>query len=852
MQADFQYRGAQLATLSLPLGGIGTGCVGLAGNGHLIDWEIFNRPNKQSLNGFTHLAVKAEGKSGLLDARVLQGPPPAPYTGAGDGVFSGFGFGPSRYTLGGAPCFSSNEMEVGFPLACIRFQDTGFPGRAALSAFNPFIPREDRDSSFPAAFFQVELTNTTDEPLRYTVAFTLANPHDGGHDHQCGREEGLSYCLLGRQRRDETDPQDGEVAVATDAQESGWQPYWYRGKWFDGLNMFWHDFARPGPLPQRSYPPGGKGEDAAVLTASALAAPGETVRLRFVLSWYYPNQCRYWGDPPASRTQWHNYYATQWPGALAVAREALRRYDELYEKTRVFHDALFGCTLPRETLDAVSANLSILKSPTVLRLEDGSFYGWEGCMAKQGSCEGSCTHVWNYAYALPFLFPALERSMRELDYTYNLKKDGGMPFRLQLPLGAPPSDFRPCVDGQMGGIMKMYREWKISGDTAWLRRWWPSVKKSLAYAWSPENPDRWDPEQSGLITGRQHHTLDMELFGPNSWLTGFYLGALKAAGEMARALDDPDAAQYEAIFERGRARADAELFNGSYYVQRVDLSDRKLLEAFAQGPVDMTGERASETYWNQETGEMKYQIGEGCAIDQVVAQWHANLMGLGRIFDLEQTAKAMDSVYRYNFKPRLGEVFNPCRLYGLADEAGTMICAYPPGAYKPAIAVPYAEETMHGFEYQAAIHLLQLGRLEEGFAMIAAVRRRYDGERRNPFNEMECGSNYARSMASFAALAALSGFSYDMTRGMIGFSPQLAGDFSTLWSLEPAWGTYCVRSGRAKLSVLGGCLPLRRLALPGRRPVELRLQGEPVSWRMEGEMILLEADIMAGQQLEIL
>ena len=180
---------------------------------------------------------------------MLQGPPPAPYTGEGDGVFSGFGFGPSRYTLGGVPCFSSNEMEAGFPLARIRFREAGFPGRAALSAFNPFIPREDRDSSFPAAFFQVELTNTTDEPLRYTAAFTLANPHKGGHDHRCGREQGISYCLLGRQWRDETDPLDGEVAVATDAQESGWQPYWYRGKWFDGLNMFWHDFARPGLPP---------------------------------------------------------------------------------------------------------------------------------------------------------------------------------------------------------------------------------------------------------------------------------------------------------------------------------------------------------------------------------------------------------------------------------------------------------------------------------------------------------------------------------------------------------------------------------------------------------------------------
>lgn len=230
MQADFLYRGASLATVSMPLGGIGTGCVGLAGNGHLVDWEIFNRPNKQSFNGFTHIAVKAEGKAGVLDARVLQGPPPAPYTGEGDGVYAGFGFGPSRYTLGGVPCFSSNELSAGFPLAFVRFQDEKFPGQAGLSAFNPFIPRQARDSSFPAAFFQVELTNTTQEPVRYTVAFTLANPHAGDHDHRCGKEKGISYCLLGRQRRDDSDPQDGEVAIATDARESGWQDYWYRGK----------------------------------------------------------------------------------------------------------------------------------------------------------------------------------------------------------------------------------------------------------------------------------------------------------------------------------------------------------------------------------------------------------------------------------------------------------------------------------------------------------------------------------------------------------------------------------------------------------------------------------------------
>ena len=56
----FVYRGAKTNQISFPLGGIGSGSIGLAGNGRLLDWEIFNRPNKGSVNGFSHFAIKAE------------------------------------------------------------------------------------------------------------------------------------------------------------------------------------------------------------------------------------------------------------------------------------------------------------------------------------------------------------------------------------------------------------------------------------------------------------------------------------------------------------------------------------------------------------------------------------------------------------------------------------------------------------------------------------------------------------------------------------------------------------------------------------------------------------------------
>ena len=476
-------------------------------------------------------------------------------------------------------------------------------------------------------------------------------------------------------------------------------------------------------------------------------------------------------------------------------------------------------TVPVPVLDAAAANLSILKSPTTLRLEDGTFYGWEGCHPAAGSCEGSCTHVWNYQQALPFLYPALERSMREADYKYNMNPAGGLSFRLSLPLGTNYTTERPCADGQFGNILKLYRDWKLSGDTEWLARLWPLAKRSIEYAWSPDNPDRWDPEQTGVLWGRQHHTLDMELFGPNSWLTGFYLGALKAAAEMADALDETDeAALYSKIYARGRAWVDQNLFNGEYFTQQVDLADKTILAPFIKGEMSLgvLGDTVEALYWSGEHKELKYQLGGGCLIDQALGQWHATLYGLGDILDREKVVTSLQSIFRYNFKERLGDIYNPCRVFGMDDESGTVITTWPDESTKPAVPVPYAQETMHGMEYAFGQMLMAYGMLEEGVKVTAGVRDRYDGARRNPWNEIECGSNYARSMASWGAMIMLSGFSFDGTRGHIGFAPRLqdGGVFRSFWSGANAYGTVEFANGNVRVDVLGGDLVLKSLGLP--------------------------------------
>ncbi|MFW6309242.1 MAG: GH116 family glycosyl hydrolase, partial [bacterium] len=148
---------------------------------------------------------------------------------------------------------------------------------------------------------------------------------------------------------------------------------------------------------------------------------------------------------------------------------------------------------------------------------------------------------------------------------------------------------------------------------------------------------------------------------------------------------------------------DENLFNGEYYHQLIDLQDKSIIEKYG-----------AENYWNEEAEEIKYQIAEGCGIDQVLAQWHANLCGLGEIFNAEQTKKALKSIYKYNYKKKMRDFFNPCRLYSLNDEAGLVICDWPEGKPKPVVPITYAEETMNGFEYQAAIHMIQVGLISEG------------------------------------------------------------------------------------------------------------------------------------------
>jgi len=795
------YKGDYLNEISFPLGGIGTGCIGLAGNGSLIDWEIFNRPNKESFNSYTFFAVRAEYPDGHAVSKVLQGDHTKNLKGQhSDVCFTGVGFGPNSDTMCGFPHFRNVEFDGRFPIACLTFSDDDFPAEIIMEAYNPFIPHDSEDSSIPAAVFTIKIKSLLDD-IKYSVVLSLKNPFEKTQNFNAS-SDGITAIQMKYADKDISEKEYGDITIATSAENAFTHTYWYRGMWRDNVETFWHEFTT-GTLLLREYGDASIGDVGSVGCTLKLGKD-KTDRVTFAISWNVPNCYNYWTDrEDIKNILWKNYYATRFGDSIASAFYILKNHDNLFGKTEIFCNSLHSSTLDPAVIDAISSTLSVLKSPTVLRLEDGTFYAWEGVHEKMGSCEGTCTHVWSYVYALSFLFPDLERTIRETEFINDTDEVGKMSFRTLLPIGSGVIPFHPCVDGQMASVIKAYREWKISGDNEWLKKYWQTVKKLLEYAWSDKNPDEWDKNGDGILEGRQHHTLDMELFGPSSWLEGMYIAALNAAAEMADFIGDTESSEkYRRLSENGYNYTKNHLFNGRYFIHKVDLTDRSYTEHFN-----------CPEYWNEEKGQLKYQIGEGCEIDQVLAQWHSNICGLGEIYDKQQLNIALENMYKYIYKPTLRDFPNAWRIFALNDEGGAVMCSYPDDVERPIIPLLYNEECMTGFEYSFAGLLISEGHIEKGLNIVRSIRDRYDGKKRNPWNEIECGSNYARSMASYALLPIFSGFEFDLPKGHIGFSPILSGDFRCLWSLGHAWGDFIRTDGSAKIILNGGYIELSSLTL---------------------------------------
>ena len=798
------YRGRNLDHIAFPLGGIGTGMVSLGGWGQLRDWEIMNRPAKGFVvpESFFTLKVREEGKEPVT--KVVQGP-------VGGGDYTGDGHSVARQAGEGLPHFRQVSFKGAYPFATVQFRDPAMPVRVTLEAFSPFVPLNDKDSGIPAAVLLYRVKNTSRREVEATLLGNLTNvvghPDGEGRVNDVREDPGMTGLYLTTSKYPPDSPRFGSMALVTTWENVVAWPRWQGSH--GNVAKFWEAVAWSDELP----PPDGTVSTGTV-AARATIPPGGEVHIPFLITWHFPvfehwqKRKRKCEDGCECAATWRNYYASQWDDAWDVAEYVVTNYDRLYEETRRFHDTLFSSTLPTHVLDAVSSQISILKSTTCLRLEDGTLYGFEGCNNTSGCCEGSCTHVWNYAQALPYLFPALQRSMMEAHFANSMTDDGFIQFRMPLPLGTKAkAGFLPAADGQNGLIMQAYREWLISNDEAWLRRVWPMAKRALEFAWK-----HWDPNRDGVMEGVQHNTYDQEWWGPNTMTGSLYLGALRAGEELALVAGDEEAAAtYRKAFEKGAAWTDKHLFNGEYYEQKVNPKANDLWPE----PYHSTNERGKDAKFPTWP---RWQFGKGCLSDQLIGQWYAMMLGLGHLYGRRNVRKALKAIFRHNWRRDLSE--HPCllRIYALNGEAGLIIGTWPRGE-RPGDAFWFADEVWCGIEYQVASHLIYEGMVQQGLAIVKGVRDRHRGDRRNPWDEFECGHHYARSMASYALLTALGGFRYSAPEQSIGFAPRVFGsDFRSFFCVAAGWGLYSQKVGEEKsdlsIRVDYGELPLRRVVTP--------------------------------------
>jgi uncharacterized protein (DUF608 family) len=839
------YRGERLRSVAMPLGGIGAGVIALAGDGSLRQWQIFNMPNHQAAIPDSFFAIWAKSGESKPVAKVLQSS--ALYNGKFDPapcVSDHIVPEEAKRLLSELPGVAATEYIGEYPIAEVSYKDKELPVEVSLEAFSPFIPLNSKDSGLPAIIFVFKVHNPGKEEVQVSLAATLQNavgydgighvsgvsfPGYGGNRNEVVESGGCTAVWMEGTFLPTKDAANGTMVLAVLSKNATYLASW------DDLKSFWADFSQDGALANvKASEPSAKGKTHnAALAAPIELGPGEEKTVTFIYAWHFPNHYVNWGQggfgiPDEKSLFWMgNAYGAWFGDAGQVLDYVVHNFEKLAGETRLFRKTFYDSTLPYWLLDCVSSQISTIRSTTCLWNEDGTFHGFEGCCgASTGSPEGTggccplnCTHVWNYEMALSRLFPDLERTMRDTDIVAQLLESGEIPHRTVLPKYLPRWKDAAAADGQCGTILKTYREYLQSGDLEFLRKLWPGIKRAMGYAIT-----RWDEDGDGVMDGAQWNTYDCNVYGHNSYITGFFLASLRAAEEMAKVMGEPELAKsYRERYDKGRAKLDSETFDGEYYVQIYD------------------EKRYPET-----------QYGKGCLSDQLIGQWWAGIVGLGHILPPEHVRSALASIYKCNFRHDFAGFTQAPRIFASPGDMGLLNCTWPKGGRPEKEAILYSDEVWTGVEYEVAGLMISEGMVDEGLQIAKAARDRYDGTKRNPWNEVECGDHYARPMSSWWLIEAVAGYHYDAPQGAISFAPRLPMPFRSFFITSHGWGTFSeTGDGHAQseeLALAWGELTLRSFTFAWRaerrKPshVEATADGKPVdsTWTYDQGQVRIE------------
>lgn len=819
------YTGEYLNRIAFPLGGLGAGMFCLEGKGAISHMSIRNRPEIYHEPAmFAAIAIKGLNHG----VKVLEGEVPdwkmfGP-RGTGNGAAG---------TTYGLPRFRDAEFTTHFPFATIQLKDTDIPLGVSIKGWSPFIPTDEDNSSLPVCALEYSFANTTTQNFEAVFSFNTKNflaGAEGAVNKITAIENGFVLKQDAAKDKPET---EAAFAVFADDKNAIVDYCWFRGGWWDPLTMAWNTV---NDVKTRNTPPVEKDAPGASLFVPFTINAGAVKTIRLMMAWYVPatnlhigeivldekkncnpeNGCcaapEDLGVATGKKNPSPNYkpwYSSRFNNVEEVADYWLKNYAGLLSTTKLFSETFYACSLPPEVIEAVAANLTILKSPTVLRQYDGRLWAWEGCGDDGGCCHGSCTHVWNYAQAMPHLFPSLEKTLRNTEFCENQNMAGHQGFRANIPISPLKHDFYAASDGQLGGIMKVYREWRISGDNDWLRRIYPVVITSMDYCITT-----WDPKGKGIVEEPHHNTYDIEFWGPDGMITSFYLGALTSVILMGRHLNK-DVSRYEKLYNKGKAYLETNLFDGEYFIQDIEYKNLQ-----AQNPAtakSFGGDYSAEAIAILKEEGPKYQFGKGCLSDGILGAWIGSMCGLPSFVDDKKVGSHLLAVHKYNLKTSLKEHANPQRpAYASWDDGGLLLCTWPKGG-KLSLPFVYSDEVWTGIEYQVAAHLMEMGFVQQGLDIVQLCRNRYDGRTRNPFNEYECGHWYARAMSSYGMLQALTGVRYDAVEKTLYVDSKI-GDFTSFLSTATGFGNVVFKAGKVSVKTVYGKIDVEKTVI-GRKQI---------------------------------
>ena len=295
--------------------------------------------------------------------------------------------------------------------------------------------------------------------------------------------------------------------------------------------------------------------------------------------------------------------------------------------------------------------------------------------------------------------------------------------------------------------------------------------------------------------------------------------------------DNTFAAECDELLKKGRKNIVEQLFNGEYFIHKPDPNHPRSINT-----------------------------NEGCHIDQVLGQSFGSQVGLSeRVIPEEACKSALESIWKYNFAPDAflyqdqHKPIKGARTYATTGEAGTIMCTWPKGGDDKAVpgmekrpdkserwSGPggYFDETMNGFEYQVAMHMVSEGMVEKGLATARVVHDRYNPVKRNPYNEIECSDHYSRSMASYGVFLSACGFDYHGPKGHITFAPMInPKDFKAPFTVAEGWGTFTQQRNDKEqlneLEVKHGQLKLNQITLQlpenaGYSSAQLKINGKNI------------------------